>query len=190
MHSPSTLLDVEKLPRLLTFARSHDAQLCAVRATLTTAETARLRAALDRMVEMGAVAIYRVDAPPADTGDWETIVNHLREHVGRIPTDAAILSADYPATATPKPHALVPVWPFERMDDDPDVLVACGLFMGRPIIFEALPMLDADLTQPAAPVGARFAAWRAALTPPTALGTVALPGSDGVHAVFASVRSG
>lgn len=190
MHSPPPLLDGEKLPRLLTFARSHDAQLCVVRADLTNAETKRLRAALDQMVEMGVVAIYRVGTPPAETGDWQTIVDHLRGQVGSIPTDAAILSGDYPATATPKPHALVPVWPFERMDADPEVLVACGLFMGMPIVFEALPMTDTDLTQPAAPVAERFAAWRAALKSPASLGTVAIPGSDAAHAVFASVRSG
>lgn len=189
MHIPPTGVGDERRPRLLTFARSHDAQLCAVRADLTTAETTRLRSTLDGLVEIGAVALYRLDTPLNEAGDWQALVGHLREHVGSPLTDAAIAAAEYPATPTPKPQTLVPVWPFERLDEDPDVLTACGLFMGTPIRFEALPVLDADLAQPAPHVAARFAAWHAALGQRSTFGTVAVPGSDAAHAVFAAVQA-
>lgn len=190
MHTPSAALAGERRLCLLTFARSHDAQLSAVSANLTTTEITRLRLALNQLIELGAIAIYRLDTPLIEAGHWQAIIGFLREQVGSVLTDAASAATMYPATPTPKPQTLVPVWPFERLPNDPDVLTASGVFMGMPISFEAFPVLDADLTRPAPHVAARFAAWQSALRQPAMVGTVAIPGCHAAHAVFASVQAG
>lgn len=189
MNTP-TITNGDRSNRLLVFARCHDAQLFAIKTALTSAETALLQIALDQLIEIGMLALYRFDTPVLGAENWQGLVAHLRREVGALGVEAALTAAAYPATATPMPQTLVPVWPFERLNGQIDVLTACGLFMGASITFEALPVLDADLTEPIPSVSARFARWRAATGRNVMLGTVAIPGGDTAHAVFASVRAG
>lgn len=190
MHIPATASGGERRQRLLSFARSNDAQLYAIRTNLTSAEVTRLGAALNQLVGIGALALYRLETPPVEAADWTGVVTYLQQKIGALCTDAAFAAAAYPATPTPKPQSLLPVWPFERLPDHAEVLAAYGLFLGLPILFEALPVLDAEPAEPTPEVVTRFLRWRIATGPDAMLGTVALPGTDVAHVVFASVRSG
>lgn len=189
MHTASVALTSERHSCLLTIARAQDAQLSAVSANLSPDAVTRLRASLDRLVEIGAIAIYRLDTPLIEADDWEAIVDFLREQVGSLPTDAAVAATMYPATPTPKAQTLVSIWPFERLSDDPDVLTASGIFMGMPMTFEAFQFLEPEATQPAPEVASRFSAWQLALRKPAMIGKVIIPGSQAAHAVFAYVQA-
>lgn len=190
MHIPSTIPASDRQPCLLTFARAHDAQIFVIRADLSPTETTRLVVVLDQLIEVGALAIYRVNPPLDRAADWQELVELLRDQLGAIITDAVVASSAYSSTPTPKPQTLVPVWAFESLDAASEVLTACGVFSGVPIVFEALPVEDADLTQPLPSVAVRFAAWRSALDQGTMLCTAAIAGRDRAYAVFASLRAG
>lgn len=190
MQSPQTAATVARQSRLLTFARAHDAQLYATQTLLTSDEAKRLRATLDQLVEIGSIALYRLGTPIEEAADWQQLVTVLQSHIGALCFDAAISAADHPATTTPKPRTLVPVWEFEHVPNDAPTLTAYGLFMGAPIAFEALPMVDGDPMRPSPAVASRYAAWRAAAEGGALIGTVALPSRDAPFAIFASVRAG
>lgn len=85
---------------------------------------------------------------------------------------------------------LVPVWHFEPLSGSPDILAAAGISAGQPIVFEALPVTDADQAEPLPSVAARFASWCSAAGHGAMLGTAALPGRPGSYAVFASLQAG
>ena len=176
--------------RLLIVARSDEAQLFALRTKLNENEISRLRALLDTLIEMGALALYRFDTPVADTTNSVEVERHLRTIVGEICGEAAIGASHYPASVTPKPQTLIPVWPFERLNTNSDILTAYGVFLRMPIAFEALPVADIDPTECTPDIGSLFPAWRQALGQDAILGTVSPPGHDGAHAVLASVRAG
>lgn len=180
----------QRRPRLLTYARCHDAQLFAISADLNDAETCRLRRILDLLVDLGVLAIHRLEAPLVlPTGLDDTLAT-LRRDLGSMVVEAAEKAAKHPFTPVPKPQSLVPVWSFEKARDNPTLLTAHGLFSGVPIVFEAIHVQDADLLRPFEAVKARFEAWRIAMGPDATPGTCAVPGAFGAYAIFGASHAG
>lgn len=176
--------------RLLTYARCHDAQMFTISANLNDTETCQLRRILDLLVELGVLAIHRLEASLDVSSGLNDTLATLRRDLGSMVVEAAAAAARHPFTPVPKPQSLVPVWSFERAQDNPALLNAHGLFSGVPIVFEAIPVQDPDLLRPLAEVKARFEAWRIAMGPDAILGTCAVPGASGAYAIFGASRAG
>ncbi|WP_150131829.1 hypothetical protein [Sphingomonas carotinifaciens] len=180
--------DSRRHRRLLTFARSQEAQLFAIFTNLTQTEADQLRAACDLLIEVGALALYRIDTPADEAYDLTSATFRLREHLGSLRVNAAITAALQPATPVPMPQTLIPLWEFEPTNSFPSSLTACGSFLGSPIVFEAIPLTDADGVKPVVEFADRFSCWNRMAGDNTSIGAVQLSGSNIPHAIFASVR--
>ena len=174
----------------LTIAISKGAKTAAIATILTAIEQRDLCRALDQLIEIGALATYDFAPGPCHAAGFAETLALLRERMGAVPVDAAVGAAPHPATPTPKPEMLVPVWPFEPVLGNSDALIAFGIFSGMPIAFEAMPVKDDYLMQPSESVVARFTAWRAAVDRNATLGSVTIPRQERSYAVFASLRAG
>lgn len=177
-------------PRLLTYIRACDARTFVTQTDLTPAEVEQLELILDRLADIGAVALYDTATPTNGADGLDATLSLLRRDLGSWVVDAAAGASRFPFTATAKPQTLIALWPFEPDPGEPDALAAHGLLFGVPIVFEALRVEDHDRAEPMTSIAYRFQAWRSAMRPGAMPGTAALPNAEGAYAVYAALQAG
>jgi hypothetical protein len=177
-------------PRLLTYTRACDARTFVTQTHMSPVEGEKLERILDRLADIGAVALYDPATPMTRADGLDATLGLLQRNLGSCFVDAAAGAARFPFTPTPGPQTLIALWPFEADPTEPDALAAHGLLFGLPIVFEALRVEDNDLAEPVPSVANRFQAWRSAMQPGATPGTAALPNAEGAYAVYAALQAG